>query len=112
MDDQARQRALSTPRDTPRESAPAPEPLVPDGLDATLVLARHGESEFIVEGRFQGQAETPLSAIGLRQAERLAERLARPHASPSLPVPAGPPLEIVHSPLIRTAQTATCAPRR
>ena len=106
MDDQARQRALSTPRDTPRESAPAPEPLVPAGLDATLVLARHGESEFIVEGRFQGQAETPLSAIGLGQAERLAERLARPHASPSLPVPAGPPLEIVHSPLIRTAQTA------
>lgn len=80
--------------------------LVPDGLDATIVLVRHGESEFIVEGRFQGQAETPLSTIGLRQAERVAERLARPHASPSLPVPAGAPLEIVHSPLIRTAQTA------
>ena len=44
--------------------------------------------------------------IGLRQAERVAERLARPHASPSLPVPTGAPLEIVHSPLIRTAQTA------
>lgn len=99
MDDPARQRALSSPDSTP----PA---LVPDGLDATLVLARHGESEFIVEGRFQGQAETPLSAIGLRQAERLADRLARPHASPSLPVPVGPPLEIVHSPLGRTTQTA------
>ena len=36
-------------------------PLVPDGLDATLVLVRHGESTFIVEGRFQGQAETPLT---------------------------------------------------
>ena len=83
-----------------------PPPLVPDWLDATLVLVRHGESEFIVEGRFQGQAETPLSAIGLRQAERAAERLARPHAAPSLPVPAGPPLEIVHSPLVRTTQTA------
>ena len=81
-------------------------PLVPDGLDATIVLVRHGESEFIVEGRFQGQVETPLSTIGLRQAERVAERLARPHASPSLPVPTGAPLEIVHSPLIRTAQTA------
>ncbi len=99
MDDSARQRALSSPDGTPA-------PLVPDGLDATIVLVRHGESEFIVEGRFQGQAETPLSAIGLRQAERVAERLARPHTSPALPVPTGPPLEIVHSPLVRTTQTA------
>jgi phosphoserine phosphatase len=83
-----------------------PPPLVPDGLDATIVLVRHGESEFIVEGRFQGQAETPLSPIGLRQAERVAERLAHPHDSPALPVPAGPPVEIVHSPLVRTAATA------
>ncbi len=80
--------------------------MIPDGLDATLVLVRHGESEFIVEGRFQGQAETPLSAIGLRQAERVGARLARPHASPALPVPSGSPVEIVHSPLVRTTQTA------
>lgn len=80
--------------------------MVPDGLDATLVLLRHGESEFILEGRFQGQAETPLSATGRRQAELAAARLARPHASPALPVPVGPPLEIVHSPLARTAETA------
>jgi probable phosphoglycerate mutase len=86
-----------------------PRPLVPDGLDATLVLVRHGESEFIVERRFQGQAETPLSTIGLRQAERTAARLARPHAAPALPVPSGPPREIVHSPLIRTRQTAEAA---
>jgi phosphoserine phosphatase len=59
-----------------------------------------------VEGRFQGQAETPLSPAGLRQAELAAARLARPHEPPSLPVPTGPPLEIVHSPLRRTAQTA------
>ena len=84
----------------------SPDPLIPDGLDATLVLLRRGESEFIVEGRFQGQAETPLSAAGLRQAELAAGRLARPHASPTLPVPIGAPLEIVHSPLRRTAQTA------
>jgi broad specificity phosphatase PhoE len=79
---------------------------IPAGLDATLVLLRHGESQFIVEERFQGQAETPLSAAGLRQAELAAARLARPHDSPSLPIPAGPPLEIVHSPLARAAQTA------
>ena len=63
-------------------------PLIPEGLDATLVLLRHGESEWIREGRFQGQAETPLSATGRRQAALAAERLAAPHASPMLPGPA------------------------
>jgi broad specificity phosphatase PhoE len=92
-------------------SAPLPvagdpgTPLIPEGLDATLVLLRHGESELIVEQRFQGQSETPLSATGRRQAALAAERLARPHASPMLPVPRGLPLEIVHSPLSRTAET-------
>lgn len=81
-------------------------PLIPEGLDATLVLLRHGESEWIVENRFQGQGETPLSAAGRRQAALAAERLARPHASPALPVPHGRPIEVVYSPLSRTAQTA------
>ncbi len=81
-------------------------PLIPDGLDATVVLLRHGESEWIREGRFQGAAETPLSALGRRQAALAGERLARPHASPAMPVPSGLPLEIVHSPLGRTAETA------
>lgn len=80
--------------------------MIPDGLDATLVLARHGESRFIVEGRFQGQAETPLSATGHTQAALLGARLARPHEAPALPVPAGVPRELVHSPLARTRQTA------
>ena len=79
---------------------------VPDGLDATLVLVRHGESELIVEGRFQGQAETPLTATGLRQAALVAERLAHPHDPPALPLPDGPLRELVHSPLRRTTQTA------
>ena len=76
-----------------------------------LVLLRHGETEYIVQGRFQGQVETPLSPIGLRQAERVAARLARPHASPALPLPGGPPRELVHSPLRRTAQTADAVAR-
>ncbi|HEY7701272.1 MAG TPA: histidine phosphatase family protein [Candidatus Limnocylindrales bacterium] len=80
--------------------------LIPDRLDATLVLVRHGESQFIVEGRFQGQAETPLSPAGLRQAALVAERLAHPHDPPALPIPMGPLREIVHSPLHRAAQTA------
>jgi probable phosphoglycerate mutase len=80
--------------------------LIPDGLDATLVLLRHGESTLIAEGRFQGQAETPLTAIGRRQADLAGARLAEPHAPPPLPVPVGAPLEIVHSPLGRTSETA------
>ncbi len=81
-------------------------PLIPDGLDATVVLLRHGESEWIREGRFQGAAESPLSALGRRQATLVGERLARRHAAPSLPVPGGSPREIVHSPLGRTTETA------
>jgi probable phosphoglycerate mutase len=93
-----------SPRSHPL-TAPTPA-LIPDGLDATLVLVRHGESTFIVEDRFQGQAETPLSPTGLRQAGLLARRLAHPHDAPALPVPIGRPLELVHSPLQRTTQTA------
>ncbi len=81
-------------------------PLIPEGLDATLVLLRHGETEWILQGLFQGQGETPLSALGRRQAELAGTRLARPQDPPPLPVPAGRPLEIVHSPLERTAATA------
>ena len=80
--------------------------LVPDGLDATLVLVRHGESEYIVQGRFQGQADSPLTARGRRQAALVAERLAGPHDPPALPIPLGRPLELVHSPLGRTRETA------
>ena len=99
MDDPAGERTLTTP------PAP-PAPLIPDGLDATLVLVRHGQSTFIVEGRFQGQAETPLSPTGRRQAALAGRRLAWPHDPPALPVPSGPPIELVHSPLQRTTQTA------
>ena len=87
----------------PGESTSA---LIPDRLDATLVLVRHGESEYIVEGRFQGQAETPLSPTGLRQAALVGERLAHPHDPPALPLPMGPLRDVVHSPLRRAAQTA------
>jgi len=79
---------------------------IPTDLDATLVLVRHGESELIVQRRFQGQTETPLSSTGRRQAALVAGRLARPHDRPALPLPQGPPLAIVHSPLRRAADTA------
>jgi probable phosphoglycerate mutase len=99
VDDSPGERALTADA----ERAPG---LIPDGLDATIVLVRHGESTFIVEGRFQGQAETELSAAGVEQARLTAVRLARPAVPPSLPIPSGPPVEIAHSPLARTAATA------
>jgi broad specificity phosphatase PhoE len=89
-----------------RGPLPADGSPIPEGLDATLVLVRHGESEWIREGRFQGQGETPLSDLGRRQAALAGERLATPHAPPALPVPGGRPLEILYSPLARTAATA------
>lgn len=79
------------------------------GLDATLVFLRHGESVYITQGRFQGRADTPLSELGERQARLAAQRLASPGRPPMVPIPSGPPLEIVHSPLARTARTATLA---
>lgn len=85
--------------------------MIPDGLEATLVLLRHGESVFITEDRFQGQADSPLSPLGLRQAALAGTRLASPHRAPALPVPMRPPIEIVHSPLLRTSQTAAAVAR-
>jgi phosphoserine phosphatase len=81
--------------------------VVPRDVEATIVLLRHGESTAIVEGRFQGQLDTPLSEAGRRQAALAARRLARPKASPALPIPDGPPVEVIHSPLARAAETAT-----
>jgi probable phosphoglycerate mutase len=81
-------------------------PLIPSGLDATLVFVRHGESQYIAEDRFQGQADSPLTAVGRRQAALTGVRLGAPHASPALSVPLGPPRELVHSPLGRAAETA------
>ena len=83
-----------------------PTPLIPEGLNATVVMLRHGESTWVAEGRFQGQGDPPLSPEGLLQAELAATRLGQPTAVPALPVPAGPPLEIRHSPLARTTTTA------
>ena len=96
MDDPSRERALTA----------GEPPLIPGGLDATLALVRHGESTFIAEGRFQGQADSPLTGIGRQQAGMVADRLAMPHDAPALPVPAGAAHDLVHSPLRRTTETA------
>ena len=48
----------------------------------TLVVWRHGETDYNVERRFQGQSDVPLNALGRRQAAEAARYLAtlRPSA--------------------------------
>lgn len=61
-----------------------------------LILLRHGQTSWNVSGRFQGQADPQLDAIGLAQATRAATELRslRPYA-------------VISSDLRRAAQTAT-----
>jgi probable phosphoglycerate mutase len=42
----------------------------------TLLLVRHGETDWNAEGRLQGHTDRPLSDDGRRQARQLAEELA------------------------------------
>ena len=42
----------------------------------TLLLVRHGETDWNADGRLQGQTDRPLSDYGRRQAQQLADQLA------------------------------------
>jgi 2,3-bisphosphoglycerate-dependent phosphoglycerate mutase len=42
-----------------------------------LIVIRHGETDWNRQQRFQGQIDVPLNALGLTQAQRLAQRMAR-----------------------------------
>src|SRR5947209_10133780 len=44
---------------------------------ATLLLVRHGETDWTADGRLQGHTDRPLNDHGRHQAAELAERLAR-----------------------------------
>jgi len=92
----------------PAREAPASgvAPLIPAGLDAVIVLVRHGETEFIAEGRFQGQTETPLTPRGERQVRRAGLMLTNAHGDLRLPIPETAPFLIAHSPLSRTRRSA------
>ena len=81
--------------------------LIPAGLNAVLAFVRHGESEWVAQARFQGQGDSPLTEQGRRQALLTARRIARRTRRPALPLPAGAPRSIIHSPLARAAETAT-----
>lgn len=48
------------------------------GVEETIVyLIRHGETDWNVERRLQGHRDVPLNPLGLRQAEKVARRLAK-----------------------------------
>ena len=47
-----------------------------NGTPVRLILVRHGETVSNLEGRWQGQSDSPLSERGVLQAEALAEALA------------------------------------
>ena len=59
-----------------------------------MLIVRHGQSEWNAEGRWQGQADPPLSDLGRRQARHAADRLGAVDV-------------IVASPLVRALHTAT-----
>jgi broad specificity phosphatase PhoE len=61
----------------------------------TIFLARHGESDWNAANRFQGHSDRPLTELGRRQAEALAEAVARENVG-----------AIYSSPLIRALETA------
>jgi broad specificity phosphatase PhoE len=62
---------------------------------ARLILIRHGATDWNREGRYQGQADTPLNEEGVEQARRLIDRLAADGVS-----------RVVSSDLQRARQTA------
>jgi 2,3-bisphosphoglycerate-dependent phosphoglycerate mutase len=43
---------------------------------STLILIRHGQSQWNAENRFTGWVDTPLSELGRKEAKRAGERLA------------------------------------
>ena len=63
-----------------------------------LLLARHGETAWNAEGRYQGQEDIPLSEVGEAQARSLGERLRHVHID-----------RAVASPLKRALRTAELA---
>ena len=41
-----------------------------------IYLIRHGQTELNLQGRYQGRSDSPLTPLGLAQAEAVGRRLA------------------------------------
>ena len=67
-------------------------------MSGSIIIVRHGRTEFNATGRLQGRTDNPLDEVGLAQAEAVATYLAPELLSDTL---------IVCSPLLRARQTAT-----
>ena len=70
-------------------------------MSTTIVLVRHGETDWNRDNRFQGHADPPLNEAGRAQALELAERLA-----------SEPTAALYTSPLRRARETALIIARR
>jgi probable phosphoglycerate mutase len=68
-------------------------------MSVEIFLLRHGETEWNLDGRLQGQLDSPLTDLGRRQAQQLADLLANTFGETDLP-------PIQASPLGRAQQTA------
>ena len=73
-------------------------------MRARVYFVRHGETDYNLAWRVQGQVDIPLNATGRAQAERVGARLAREIAPGSLHT-------VVSSPLVRAVDTATAIVR-
>ncbi len=49
---------------------------VRNSQDATLILVRHGETSWNLQGRVQGHSDAPLNDLGREQAQRVARQLS------------------------------------
>ena len=67
-------------------------------MNGSIIIVRHGRTEFNATGRLQGRTDNPLDEVGLAQAEAVATYLAPELLSDTL---------FVCSPLLRARQTAT-----
>ncbi|MHB1159171.1 MAG: histidine phosphatase family protein [Chloroflexota bacterium] len=83
------------------ESTPPPPHPRREGGGITLILVRHGETDWNLEGRYQGSVDVPLNATGREQAEGVAVGLS------------GQRMDAVYSsPLCRALDTAIAIARR
>ncbi|MBB6052190.1 histidine phosphatase family protein [Armatimonas rosea] len=72
-------------------------------MPKTLLLVRHGETDWNAQNRWQGQCDVPLNETGRAQARLLRDRLQRLWERGGLPRPE----RLVASDLSRAVETAT-----